>query len=252
MSSLTDRSAEGADQANTLMTETCEVVERGNASMTHLRSAIDEIKGSSDETAKIVKTIDEISFQTNLLALNAAVEAARAGEAGKGFAVVAEEVRSLAQRAAEAARDTSELIEQSVKNAENGVGVATETGEAFESIRERSMKVAELVSEMAGASRRQSEGIRHINEAVSQVDTVTRSNAATADQAASASEELSAQAEQLNTMVDDLRKVVGGSAGQAGASFVAGSAPRRGQPTGGAPSPAATSQPADRRTVEQD
>jgi len=145
-----------------------------------------------------------------LLALNAAVEAARAGEAGKGFAVVAEEVRNLAQRSAEAARTTADMIEGSVKNADNGVTISKEVAEALSEIAEGSRKVNDLVGEISAASNEQSQGIDQISTAVMQMDQVTQSNAANAEESASASEELSAQAEELNRMVRDLEGIVGG------------------------------------------
>jgi methyl-accepting chemotaxis protein len=183
-----------------------------------MSTAIEDIKKSSDETAKIIKTIDEIAFQTNLLALNAAVEAARAGEAGKGFAVVAEEVRNLAQRSAEAARNTAEMIEGSVKNADNGVAISGEVATLLDEISGNNSKVNDLVGEISAASNEQAQGIDQINTAVGQMDQVTQSNAANAEESASASEELSAQAEQLSGMVDQLQTMVGGSSGNAAQS----------------------------------
>jgi methyl-accepting chemotaxis protein len=213
MSSMTKQNAGNAQQASTLMGESNQLVSQGQESMGRLSSAIQEIKKSSDETAKIVKTIDEIAFQTNLLALNAAVEAARAGDAGKGFAVVAEEVRNLAQRAGEAARNTATLIEGSVKNAENVVGVAGETAKSLEEITTSSQKVSSLVNGIAAASSEQSQGIDQVSTAVGQMDQVTQQNAANAEESASASEELNAQAEQLKGMVSELIALVrGGSA----------------------------------------
>jgi len=171
--------------------------------MKNLNIAMEDISKSSEETAKIAKTIDEIAFQTNMLALNAAVEAARAGEAGKGFAVVAEEVRNLAQRSAEASKSTSTLIEESVKKAEGGVRIAKESTEAFEKINDGVGKVNDLVAEIAAASNEQSQGIEQINTAIGQMDQVTQSSAANAEESASAAEQLNAQAEELHNMTDE-------------------------------------------------
>ena len=171
--------------------------------------AIQKIKASSDETAKIIKTIDEIAFQTNLLALNAAVEAARAGEAGMGFAVVAEEVRNLAMRSAEAAKNTAELIDGSQTNADNGVAVTTEVSEILKEIAVSSQKVKQLIGEVSAASDEQAQGINQVNAAITQMDQVTQSSAANAEESASASEELSSQAVELKNMVDVLVTIVG-------------------------------------------
>jgi methyl-accepting chemotaxis protein len=218
MTSMTKQNAGNAQQANSLMADATSLIAHGQESMSRLGAAIEEIKRSSDETAKIVKTIDEIAFQTNLLALNAAVEAARAGDAGKGFAVVAEEVRNLAQRAGEAARNTATLIEGSVKNAEKGVGVAGETAKALEEITASSQKVSGLIGEIAAASNEQAQGIDQVSTAVGQMDQVTQQSAATAEESASASEELSAQAEQLNSMVQELTTLVRGTSASQGAA----------------------------------
>lgn len=211
MSSMVRQNAENANQANSLMNETQNTVAQGDHSMQQMLTAIEAIKRSADETAKIVKTIDEVAFQTNLLALNAAVEAARAGEAGKGFAVVAEEVRNLAQRSAEAAKTTAQLIEDSQKNAENGVRVTNDVARALESIRESAKKVGALVAEIASATGEQANGIDQVNSAIEQINTVTQSNAANAEEAAAAGEELSAQARELKDMVAALIALVGGS-----------------------------------------
>jgi methyl-accepting chemotaxis protein len=211
MSSMTKQNADNAQQANSLSDEAKNAADGGSQSMEKMNSAIAEIQKSSDETAKIIKVIDEIAFQTNLLALNAAVEAARAGEAGKGFAVVAEEVRNLAMRSAEAAKNTADMIEESVKNSQNGVNIAEEVGKALESIVQGISKTSELVGEIAAASQEQAQGIDQVNKAVSQMDKVTQQNAANAEESASASEELSAQAEQMQGVVSDLIALVGGA-----------------------------------------
>ncbi len=210
MTSMTKQNADNAGQANTMAADANEAAEKGREAMTRMAEGINKIKTSSDETAKIVKTIDEIAFQTNLLALNAAVEAARAGDAGKGFAVVAEEVRNLAQRSAEAAKDTASLIEESQHNADNGVTVSEEVAGILEQIANGVGKVTQLVGEVSAASKEQTQGIEQISTAVTQMDQVTQSNAANSEEAASASEELSAQANELNDMVRVLTAIVGG------------------------------------------
>ena len=211
MSSMTRQNADNAQQANLLASETSKSANEGVSSMAHMNRAIEEIRASSDETAKIIKVIDEIAFQTNLLALNAAVEAARAGEAGKGFAVVAEEVRNLAIRSAEAAKNTSSLIEESVKNAQNGVGISVEVTRVFEEIVQKIDRTSNLISEITAASQEQAQGIDQVNTAVGQMDKVTQQNAANAEESASASEELSAQAEQMNSVVQRLVSLVTGT-----------------------------------------
>jgi methyl-accepting chemotaxis protein len=182
--------------------------------MTRMSEAINMIKESAEQTGKIVKTIDEIAFQTNLLALNAAVEAARAGDAGKGFAVVAEEVRSLAARSAEAARNTSELIEQSGKNAEGGVRISEEVATALDEIQSQTAKVAELMAEISAGSKEQASGIGQINDGVTQLDSVTQKNAANSEESAAAAEELTAQARSLAEMIGAFRLGNNGGAPQ--------------------------------------
>jgi methyl-accepting chemotaxis protein len=213
MSSITRQNATNARQANQMAADARSATERGMTSMARMSQAISVIRQSSDETAKIVKTIDEIAFQTNLLALNAAVEAARAGEAGKGFAVVAEEVRNLARRSADAAKTTASLIGDSQKNAENGVSTVRETEEVLKKVAEQMQKMAQLVAEVSTASDEQSKGVDQINVAVSQLENVTQSNAATAEESASAGEELEAQSRELIQYVGSLLEVVHGTTG---------------------------------------
>jgi len=203
MSSMTKQNADNSNQAKILATEARSAANSGDASMKKMAEAIKEIKQSSDNTAKIIKSIDDIAFQTNLLALNAAVEAARAGEAGKGFAVVAEEVRNLAMRSAEAAKNTANMIEESVKNADGGVKIAEEVATALNQIVDRAQKVGDLIAEIAAASNEQAIGIEQVNTAVAQMNQVTQSNAANSQESASAAEELSAQAGELAKMVSE-------------------------------------------------
>ena len=240
MSSMTRKNAETAQQAAGLSAEAKGAADRGNEAMVKMDSAIKDIQRSATETAKIIKVIDEIAFQTNLLALNAAVEAARAGEAGKGFAVVAEEVRNLAMRSAEAAKNTSSMIEESVQAARNGVAISTDVAQTLEAITAAATKVNALVEEIAAASREQSTGIEQVNTAVGQMDKVTQSAAANAEESASAAEELSSQADSLRHVVGELMQLVGG--GNTADAPTAGTTPRGAAPaerlarsTGGRP-----------------
>ena len=201
MSSMTKQNADNANQANALMQETGQVIKRAGRSMKDLIESMEGISGASEETQKIIKTIDEIAFQTNLLALNAAVEAARAGEAGAGFAVVAEEVRNLAMRSAEAAKNTSVLIEDTIKKVKVGSDLVVKTDGEFKEVAESSKKVGELVSEIAAASNEQAQGIEQVNTAVAEMDKVTQRNAANSEESASAAEEMSAQAQELNGII---------------------------------------------------
>ncbi|MFH0726445.1 MAG: methyl-accepting chemotaxis protein [Pseudomonadota bacterium] len=211
ISSMTKQNAGNAGQADSLMKQTHQAVNTANASMGQLTASMQEISKASEDTAKIIKTIDEIAFQTNLLALNAAVEAARAGEAGAGFAVVAGEVRNLAMRAADAAKNTAALIEGTVKKIADGTVLVKNTNDAFTEVAGSAAKVGELVAEIAAASNEQAKGIDQVNIAVTQMDKVTQQNAATAEESASASEELNAQAEEMKGFVGQLAAIVGGN-----------------------------------------
>jgi methyl-accepting chemotaxis protein len=212
MASMTRRNADHARRAKELAGLTRQAADAGATEVAAMKHAMGEIKASSDDIAKIIKTIDEIAFQTNLLALNAAVEAARAGEAGLGFAVVADEVRSLAQRAAQSARDSAGKIETSIAKNEHGVAISSKVADVLAEIRQRAREVDTLVAEIAQASNEQSRGIAEINSAVSQMDKITQSNASAAEESASAAEELNAQATMLSAVVSDLVAMVGASA----------------------------------------
>ncbi len=213
LSSMTRQNAENANQAKVMMGQAAELVGKVDRSMTDMVAAIDEISKSSEETGKIIKSIDEIAFQTNLLALNAAVEAARAGEAGAGFAVVADEVRNLAMRAAEAAKNTSDLIENTIKAVKKGHELTLNTQEAFKENTAIAVKIGQLIEEIATASQEQANGIGQINVAVAEMDKVTQRSAANAEESASASEEMNAQAEQMKVLVKELMAVIGGQGG---------------------------------------
>jgi len=226
ISSMTKQNADNASQADRLMGAATHTVGKANDSMEQLAASMREITRASEETSKIIKTIDEIAFQTNLLALNAAVEAARAGEAGAGFAVVADEVRNLALRAAEAARNTSELIEGTTKEVREGSALAEKTNGAFAEVAKSAGKVGELVSEIAAASKEQAQGIEQVNTAVTEMDKVTQNNAANAEESASASEEMNAQAEQMKAYVNDLIMLVRGKSAQSFESHAVGMATR--------------------------
>jgi methyl-accepting chemotaxis protein len=215
LTSMVKHNADNADQANQLALETNQVMIRANQSMAELAQAMNEINAAGEQTGKVIKTIDEIAFQTNLLALNAAVEAARFGEAGAGFAVVADEVRNLAIRAAEASKNTANLIAGTIKKTKEGVELVTRTNEAFIEARGRAEKMGELMGEIAMASNEQFQGISQINSAILQVDKVTQEIAANAEESAAASEELNAQAETMRGVVADLSVLVGANSGHA-------------------------------------
>lgn len=211
MSSMTRQNADNANHANLLMAKTKETVSQAARSMQRLTASMGEISRSSEETAKIIKTIDEIAFQTNLLALNAAVEAARAGEAGAGFAVVAEEVRNLALRAADAAKNTASLIEGTVQRVKEGSDLVQKTDREFQDVAKGVERSGELVEEIAAASREQAQGIEQVNRAVGEMDKVVQQNAANAEESAAASLAMNRQAEQMKGCVRELIAVVGGN-----------------------------------------
>jgi len=211
MASMTKRNAENAQKANELAKQTRTAADKGTCDMQTMSAAMDAIKVSSDDIAKIIKTIDEIAFQTNILALNAAVEAARAGEAGMGFAVVADEVRNLAQRSAQAAKETAGKIEGAITKTAQGVGISQQVAETLNEIAAKARQVDELVAEVAGASREQTQGITQVNTAVGQMDKVTQSNAANAEESAAAAQELNAQAITMKQSVAELLQLVGGN-----------------------------------------
>ncbi|MDH5299338.1 MAG: methyl-accepting chemotaxis protein [Desulfobulbaceae bacterium] len=209
--SMVKNNADNAREANNLAQQTDQVMGQAYAAMQELTHSMQEIDKASEETGKIIKTIDEIAFQTNLLALNAAVEAARAGEAGAGFAVVADEVRSLALRAAEASKNTANLIEVTITKTKTGAELVARTNEAFDEVKGMADKMRGLVGEIAVASDEQAKGIGQITIAMTEVDKVTQEIAANAEESASASEQLNAQAETMQGMVVELRTLTGGS-----------------------------------------
>jgi methyl-accepting chemotaxis protein len=246
MGSMVKQTAASSSSAATLANEGRLAGERGSQAMLDLTKAIQDIKANADQTAKIVKTIDEIAFQTNLLALNAAVEAARAGDAGKGFAVVAEEVRNLAQRAGEAARNTASLIESSVKAADTGVTMAKGVNDVVSESTAASRKISDLVAEIAASAKEVSQGIGQIGTAVRQMDQVTQSNAAAAEENSAVGEELSAQSQALNDLVIGLDVMVRGASAERQVTAHRAPAPKSAPaaPPAKAPAPASAAKPA--------
>ena len=212
MAAMTRTNAENAKQANELAGQARQAAQGGDQTMHQLNEAMTGINESSEKISKIIKVIEEIAFQTNLLALNAAVEAARAGEHGKGFAVVADEVRNLAQRAAQAARETTGLIEDAVNKSRQGTQVANDVGKALGAIVSDVSKVSDLINGISRASQEQAQGVDQVNTAVSQMDKVTQQNASGAEESASAAEELSAQAQTVKGMIRELVTLVNGTA----------------------------------------
>ena len=209
ISAMTKQNAENVSEANSLMHEANTTVSEANASMKELAESMQEISVASEETSKIVKTIDEIAFQTNLLALNAAVEAARAGEAGAGFAVVAEEVRNLALRSAEAAKNTASMIENTLKKVGVGVKAVDMTNEGFSKTADLADRVGKLLNEVAAASDEQAQGIEQVSRAINDMDRVIQESAAGAEESAAASDELKRQAQNMKASVAVLMGMVG-------------------------------------------
>lgn len=211
MTTMSQENAERARQASTMVAEAAIAAEESRESLDRMGGAMEGIRNSSRETAKIIRTIDEIAMQTNLLALNAAVEAARAGDAGRGFAVVAEEVRNLAQRSAEAARSTAGLIEEGQQNTDSGVQITEEVVKSIAGVLDNIREASHLVAMVAEADQQQAMGAEQIATAVGQLDNITQQNAANSEESAATSEELSAQAESLSTIVGRLTEILGRS-----------------------------------------
>jgi methyl-accepting chemotaxis protein len=209
MASMTKRTAANANAARELGAATRTAADAGAADMQSMSEAMLAIKSSSDNIAKIIKTIDEIAFQTNLLALNAAVEAARAGEAGAGFAVVADEVRALAQRSAQAAKETADKIEDSIAKSQHGVQISAKVNAGLTDIVGKARQMDDLINEIAVATNEQSQGIVQINSAVSQLDRVTQSAAANSSAIAQAAGALQSQSAGLNSGIAQLTQLVG-------------------------------------------
>ena len=229
IASMTTKNAEAATQAATLVQAVAHQVQTSNAALTEMVSSMAAITESSNKVAKIIKTIDEIAFQTNILALNAAVEAARAGEAGMGFAVVADEVRSLAQRSAQAAKDTASLIEESIGRAQHGTQTVEQVATSITAITTSVSEVNTIVADVREASQQQMQGMGQVSQALQQMEKVTQTTAATAEESAAAAEELNAQAETSQQVVQRLSQLVGGGTAPRAVSApmaVASAAPR--------------------------
>jgi methyl-accepting chemotaxis protein len=209
-SSMVIQSTENTRQASTLANQANEASDVASKEMKDMMLSMNEIKNSSSEISKIIKVIDEIAFQTNILALNAAVEAARAGDAGKGFAVVAEEVRTLAQRSADAAKDTSAIIEKNIQLSTRGGEASIRVNNSLNDISTRVNKLNDLISEITAASQEEAQGIEQVNKAISQMESVTQQNASVAEESASAAEELTVQADTLENVVRNLTLMVKG------------------------------------------
>jgi methyl-accepting chemotaxis protein len=211
ISSMTQSNSENAQKAQRAANETRSAAEHGAEQMRQLTSAMEAVRTSSDDVTRIIKTIDEIAFQTNILALNAAVEAARAGEAGAGFAVVADEVRTLAQRSAQAARETTDKITASNARTNAGAEITTKAAQSLQQILERAREVENLVDSIAAASREQNTGVGQITTAIRQIDKVTQTNASAAEETASSAQELERRAIAFREAVADMQRIVFGS-----------------------------------------
>ncbi|HBF38370.1 MAG TPA: hypothetical protein DDW50_13765 [Firmicutes bacterium] len=209
--SMFKQSNTNTSQAALLSEQAKESAYKSGSGMQEMTSSMEEIKKSSDRIAKIIKVIDDIAFQTNILALNAAIEAARAGEAGMGFAVVAEEVRNLAQRSAQAAKDTTVIIESNIELSAKGVSVAGKVRKDLTEITSQATKVNELMNEVSAASQEQVQGVEQVSKAMTQIENVTQQNAASAEESAAASEELNAQADSMRKIVQELAELVNGA-----------------------------------------
>lgn len=220
MAGMTQHNADSANAAKDLSTQTRLAAENGESDMRQMITAMDAIKISSDDIAKIIKTIDEIAFQTNILALNAAVEAARAGESGMGFAVVADEVRNLARRSAQAAKETAVKIEGAIAKSTQGVEISAKVQSGLQAIVDKARSVDELISQIATASQEQHQGITQINQAVAQIDKITQANAASAEESASAAESLNGQSDNLNQLVGELVRLSEGDSASPASSHV--------------------------------
>lgn len=213
LATMTQKNAGTAENAKQLANQTRSAADTGSADIREMSKAMAEIKSSSGDVAKIIRTIDEIAFQTNILALNAAVEAARAGEAGMGFAVVADEVRSLAQRCAQAARETSNKIASSIQRSERGAAISEKVAHGFDDILSKAREVDDLIATIAGACAEQSQGIQELSGSVTGMQSKTQANASTARATSTAAQELTAQSTTLRQSVQELHSLIGGATG---------------------------------------